>query len=585
MASPTISLKNRRWQAEAADMNLRDALAEAIEQNLDEKAGSRISFMEGALRVPEPKRPLDFHTFPMQRELYEEAADDRELVVCKSTQVGVSAWALRWLLYHADTRGLTGMYVMPTLGDVWDFSSARIKPVIDNSLYLQERVSAEDPQSKGLRKVGLGFCFFRGSESKRKLDSVDADHLVFDEYDTLAQDNLSDAERRVSGPLSKGLIRRVGVPSIPAFGISKFYEQSDQRKWHVRCECGEWQSPTFHENVDQKRCLRVCRRCMKPLDVTVGEWVAAYPDRSVRGYHVTRLIAPTANIADIVAASKKRSPYERQVFFNKDLGEPYAPAEGRLSREAIAAAQSAGGGYTQVPGYVGANLVTMGVDVASTRALNVRVSEHLADGRKRALYIGEASSFDELCLLMDRFQVRMCAVDHLPEGRLARAFAERFPGRVYVCSFETNPSPKDSRVLKVDEDMRHCTVRRTEAMDATAEQVRAQANLLPLDLPDGYVDAMQAPVRVVEKDNLGRQIVLYRSTGQDDWFFAEVYDIVATALWDYRLGRIEQEREHFRSLDDMLEFERSATADYTATEEYQAGGHDDEAAWGEPGAP
>lgn len=558
------------------EYRLRDAVAEAMEQGLREVAGSRLGFMPWALRVPEPKAGiLDFETFPMQREMYSEGYDEREAVVCKGTQVGVSAWALRWALYHCDLRGLTCLYVFPTLSDVYDFSDARIKPVIDSSQYLRGRVLPDDPQNKGLKKIGLGFIYFRGSESKRKLDSVDADLLVLDEYDTLAADNVPDAERRLSGPLSKGLIRRVGVPSIPGWGIARAFDESDQRKWHVKCEAdGEYQPITFHENVDQARKIIVCRKCQKPLDVSKGEWVAAYPDRDIRGYHVTRLIAPTANIADIVKASKKRSPGDVQVFHNKDLGEPYAPSEGRLSREALAAAQSIGGGFSQEPGYVGSNLITMGVDVASTRALTVRISEHVEGDRRRGIYIGEVDDFNGLEPLMSRYQVNMVAIDHLPEGRLSRSFAERFPGRVYLVAFATTPTPKNPDVLKIDDEMRFCTVRRTEAMDATAEQVRAQRNMLPLDLPHGYVDAMQAPVRVVTRDELGRVMVTYRSMGADDYFMAELYDLVATELWHFRQAREEQQREVFTPLEQMLEFQRSDLADYNADVDYNPGGKD-----------
>lgn len=42
------------------------------------------------------------------------------------------------------------------------------------------------------------------------------------------------------------------------------------------------------------------------------------------------------------------------------------------------------------------------------------------------------------------------------------------------------------------------SVRRLEAIDPTLEMVRALKNLLPLDLPEGYVGQMQAPVRFVE---------------------------------------------------------------------------------------
>lgn len=523
-----------------------------------------IDFYDWALKVPEPKAgPLNFDAFPPQREMYREGAHDKEAVVMKATQVGCSAWAVRWSLYHADTKGRTGLYVFPTAKDMYDFSSLRIKPTIDGSEYLAARQKPDDPDNKGMKGVGIGVVVFRGSESKRGLDSVDVDHLVFDEYDTLEHKNIPDAEMRVSSPLSPGLIRRIGVPSVPDWGISKLYDESDQRKWHVKCShCGEWQELDFFKNVDMARAIRVCASCSGNIeaDIPNGEWVALFPDRDVRGYHMARLIIPGANIADMIKKSRKRTPSERLVFFNKHLGLPYAPAEGRLSKEAIAAAQR-----EFVMGdalaYTGSNMVTMGVDVASVRDLNVRISEHISEDTKKALFIGQIESFDDLANLMDRFKVSMAAIDHLPDGRLSRGFAEKFPGRVYLVSYDGTPHPKDSQVLKVDEEMRHARVRRTEAIDAMADMIRQQKNLLPLDLPEHYVEQMQSLVRVSEQDELGKRVVAYRRMGPaDDYAHCETYDVVATELWWLRQGVEELERESYKSLDNMLEFQRSALA-------------------------
>ncbi|MEJ7775560.1 MAG: terminase gpA endonuclease subunit [Nocardioidaceae bacterium] len=531
--------------------------------DLEVRSTPPLVFFDWALQVPEPKSgTLDFVKFPFQKELYSRAVEDREMVVMKSAQVGVSAWALRWALYQSDIHGRTGLYVFPTAHDVHDFSIARIKPVIDRSDYLRGRQRRTDPNNRGLIGIGDGLVYFRGSEARRGLDSVDADYVVFDEYDTLAHQNIPDAERRVTGPLSAGLIRRVGVPTVPGWGIARLYDESDQRSWHIRCaRCGAWQVVTFEDNVDQDEGRVVCASCRKPLDVTAGEWVAAYPDRPVPGYHVSRLIAPTTNIASIVAASKKRAGYERQAFFNKDLGIAWAPEEGRLSRAAIEAAQSLGD-YTMPEAYAGDKLVTMGVDVASTRALHVRISEHLSDTSKRALFIGEVDGFDALEQLMTRFNVAMAAIDHLPEGRLARMFAERFPGRVYIVAYNTTAQPRSADVLSVDVDMRFATVRRLEAIDAMTEMIRSQRNLLPWDLPDDYVDHLQALVRTVEQNPVGSPRVTYRATGADDFAQAEVYDILAIELWWLQQGMEEATRETFTTLDDHLDFPRSRLGDY-----------------------
>jgi hypothetical protein len=221
------------------------------------------------------------------------------------------------------------------------------------------------------------------------------------------------------------------------------------------------------------------------------------------------------------------------------------------------------------------------VDVASTRALNVRISKHnLEDDTKHALLLAEVESFNELDALMRRYQVNVAAIDHLPDGRLSRAFAERWPGRVFVVSYNTAKTPTNAEVIKIDEQMHFVTVRRTEAMDATAEAIRAQRNHLPRDLPAGYVEAMQAPVRVVTQDELGRKIVRYQSMGQDDWFHSEVYDEVAAECWWFRQVREEQARESLRPLEEMLEFERSDLSDPEAELVYNPGGVEDDGYYG-----
>jgi hypothetical protein len=525
---------------------------------------SETGFMEWALRIPEPKTgTLDFDKFPFQREMYDESGE-REIVVKKATQIGVSAYLIRWSLFYADTRGWSVLYIFPTVKQLYDLSDARVQPLIDNTEYLRTRVPRTRVQNKGLKGVGLGLVYFRGSERKRALDSVDADAIAFDEYDTLTQENLPDAERRVSGS-EHGLVRRVGVPSVPDFGVSASYERSDQRQWLTKCDgCGEWQPVDFWKNVDQEQMLVVCFACRKPLPVEKGKWVPQFPDRDMRGYHVPRLVVPRiaqnqdGALEAIVRESEKRKPYEVTVFHNKDLAEDYAPAEGRLTLAVIQAAQSAGGGYEQAPGYAGDRLVTMGVDVASTRNLNVRISEHLRDGVKRALYIGEAKSFDEVGDMIRRYRVNMCAIDHLPEHRLAMGLAEKFAGMVYLVNYS---APQVGPVLTVNEGLRTCSVRRTEAIDAAFQQMREQRNWLPLDLPKDYGRQLTSLVRHVTVDDLDKVVVSYKATGPHDYAQAEVYDLVAGELWLWRQAVDSEMQEELRPLEDMLEFERSALSD------------------------
>ena len=541
-----------------------EQLAELVHQRHAKLTNRITPFFDWAMRVPEPKTgPLDFDRFPFQRELYDqEGAMDREIVVMKSTQVGISTYLLRWAMYHADVRGQTALYIFPKRQQMYDFADARMKAAILRSEYLRNRIPSGFIDNKGLKQIGLGYLYARGSESKADLDAVDADCLCLDEYDTLRQENIPDAERRISGSLD-GLIRRVGVPSIPGFGIDRLYTQTDQRRWLIKCEaCNHHQTLTYDANVDEDAAAVVCEKCRKKLDTTKGEWVAEHPDREVRGYHIPRLIVPGASLAPIIEAHQRTTPYEKQVHFNKDLAEAYAPSEGRLTLEAIEAASREDipldAGTRDAAGATN-QLVTMGVDVASVRSLHCRVSAYkVPKGEglptKRALFIGEVDDFGKVAELIERFRVQICCVDHEPEGRLARSLAERFPGRIYLAHFITSRS---QTLFDVDPEMRVAGVKRTEIIDATLDAIRQQRNLLPMEKPPDYVKHLQSPIRVTEEDNQGRVRASYRKTGDDDYVFAEAYDTLALQVWLWMSGVTDAQQGETMDFGDIYDWEPS----------------------------
>lgn len=543
-------------------MGPNEAMAELLRQKHAAATGKTVNFFDWALKVPEPKAgKLDFDRFPFQKELYsQKGAMDREMVIKKATQLGISAFLLRWALFHADTRRLTALYVFPKRAQMYDFSDARVKAAINASPYLKKRIPGNHVANKGLKQIGLGWLYARGSESKDDLDSVDADVLCLDEYDTLRQENIPDAERRISGA-ENGLIRRVGVPSIPGFGIDALYAKTDQRRWTVKCgHCGEWQHLTFKDNVDLARKARVCRKCHGELSsevIAAGEWVATYTDRDVRGYHLPRLIVPKLDLSDIIDASAKTKPNEIQVHFNKDLAEAYAPEEGRLSDAAIQAAErnEISRESRSVPS---CDAVTMGVDVGSVKDLNVRISavSIRPDGlpTKRCLYMGQVDSFDRVRELIEFYGVNMCVIDHEPDGRSARAVAESYPGRVYLGHFIT---PRSDTVFKVDPEMRAVGVKRTELLDATFDGIRQQRNLIPAERPVGWDKQMQALNRQIVETSDGGVRGEYLSVAADDYAFAEAYDTLALQVWLWHVGVAEAEQGETLTADDLYDFERS----------------------------
>jgi hypothetical protein len=518
-------------------------------------AARALRFREWAELVPEQRGPLDFGRFRYQAELFEPwMVSDDDACFMKATQCGISALAIRFALYVADVMGGVAIYCFPSDRTLRDFSRQRIRPIIRNSPHLLDRIPPGSVDNVDQRQIGTtGWLYCRGTMSP--VLSTDADAIVFDELDSADQQNVEISERRVSGPQSAGLIRRVGVPSVPGYGISAAFEASDQRVWTVKCSaCGERNpmrgAEAFAANVDQERELIVCRKCRRRLDVQgAGEWVATFPDRTTRGYALPKLIVPGVKLDKLIANSKKTRPDQRESFMQSDLGEPYAAAENRLGLEELRACVDPDARL--LPSLQSDRFVAMGVDVADARALSVVIGELLPDGRSRRVFVGEVDDRDgrtasqQLSNLMRRYGVHMAVIDHLPSGRFSEAFANEFPGRVWRAGFyDPHPTQRqESAPWTPDDAVSFVGLWRTRWIDLTLERFRVGDVVLPPleTLPAIYPAQLGALVRTTEELPSGLGVrVRYVSTGADDLGMAEVYLTAAFALLWRRVGMVQR---------------------------------------------
>lgn len=503
-------------------------------------------------------RALDLDLFPFQRELYsEEVLNAEEVAIRKATQIGVSEVMWRWAVRRVDDFGETIIYYFPTDNHITDFGDTRIEPAILASPYLSRRIPKEHVRQKKLKQIGAGTLYLRGLQSKTGVHSVDAEGIVFDEYDEADPKQIGLAEQRISGARERGMtprIRRIGKPSIPGWGIDAEYENSDRRVWMVTCpKCEREQELEFTKTVrwrseasgskvlspaddefDDRRDItevwRACESCEASLEQAVGagRWQATMPGKyRPLGYHVSRLIVPTADLVKLVYDSRTRDATRLELFHQASLGLGWVATDAALTDEAIDRAMAFN---TEMPqeGYSGRYPVTMGVDVHSEQDLYVRISELSPDGRRRAIRIAEASDFGEVCRLMDVYRVGMCVIDSMPERRIGRAVAKRFPGRVYLCSYNEKPLSD----WKVDAQKHDVSVNRTEAIDAMMESIRTTANAPLQAAPAKYKDQLKSLKRKVIEDSKGRPQRVYVSTGSqgDHYGHAEVYDLVAAEL-------------------------------------------------------
>lgn len=535
------------------------------------------SMREWAELVPERGKPLNFDRFPYQEEWYsDEVARLREVVWKKAAQVGMSNYAIRWGMRQAEHEGNRVIYFMPTDDDVTAFGDQRIEPSIQESPFLQSRIPAHFVRNKHLKRIGLGDLSLRGTQSKSAVQSVDADALVFDEYDYLHQANLEQAERRLAGAQAAGReprVRRLGYPTLPDYGIDALYERSDKRVWHVTCpECGEVQDLKWEQNMrwrgredsedevrrhghdeayedwrDVAHAWRACKRCEASLDVDEfrpireGRWIPTRPHADLAGYHVPRLIVPYTDLIELVRNSRKTKPSAIEAFFNNDLGLAYVPAEAALTEQDVKAASAYGVPefQTQVQPQ---QLVVCGLDVASERDLSIWFDELTPDGFQRSIYIGEPRTFEEAEQLIRRFRPQSIVVDSMPERRAARGLAAKFPGITYLAAYDDNNA---SDAFRYDPKKNLIMINRTEAIDAFMDGVRQRRRVLPSEraYPPRFVSQLLSPKRRTELDTKERPKRVYVSTGSDgdDYTHAGVYGLVAKEMYLLR-AQVEQQQ-------------------------------------------
>lgn len=532
------------------------------------------SIAEYATLIPESRYGLiDLEWFPYQVEPFysDEIARAKEVAYKKSTQIGASTALWRWVVWLADQYGERVIYFFPTLTDVTEFGDSRIEPSIEVSPYLQERISRRSVRRKNYKQIGRGDLALKGMKSRSSVQSTDADAIVIDEYDDCDESNIAQAERRLSGAQQAGRsprIRRLGRPSLPGYGMDTIYDETDQRKWIVSCpNCGEDQPIEWEENVrwttagggdeilrpgtdkferekDVTEVWRACRRCDASLEAPdpkvpegplfSGLWIPqAEGAGRIPGFHVQRLIVPRTDLAAVVIASRQTNLTRKEAFYNADLGVAWAAEDAQLTDEQLDAARSDPDSLADsIEQYRGSNLVTAGLDTAGSRALNLRATEHLPDGRRRCIHLAQPETFEEVEDLMGRLRVALLVVDHMSERRLARTLAARNPGRVYLCRYDEQP---ESDAVRYDPEKNLISVNRTEAIDAMMDDVRQLQNVLISNFPPYYREQMKSLKRRVEL--VGKEekpVKVYRKTGSmgDDYAHAEVYDLVAKQMAD-----------------------------------------------------
>ena len=497
-------------------------------------------------RIRLDDRAFSFEDHEYLRAIYDDTAP--HVVLCKAAQIGGTTWAILRSI-HACLCGLNVIYFFPTRTDVLDFSRSRVGPLLAENPFLARQIA--ETNTMGLKRIGQAYLYLRGMQSSVGMKSVPADMAVFDELDEADPAAKSMARERLAHSDYKRMIE-LSNPSLPDYGIDEAYQATDRRHWTVKCTaCGRWTAldtafpQKLGEDVriirrrDDGSCYRACPKCAAELDLAAGEWVAEFPDRTSHGYRISQLFSSKVDPGEILREYETTRFPDR--FYNLKIGIAWADTQNRVDRATVLACCGEEPIWQQAPQDV---RCTMGVDVG--KDLHVVVSKRVGRSAepRQIVYLGVHQAFEELAELIQRFRVRRCVVDAMPEIHATRDFARAHHGRVWMCYFNEHQKGQP----KWDRENRIVQVNRTEILDLSRRVIRDRHRVLPRRsrLVEEFARHVANNAKRLEEDEeTGEQRYKYIRTGTDHFSLALTYDCLAATRdrsGETRFGKVDMGR-------------------------------------------
>ncbi len=280
------------------------------------------------------------------------------VVFMKPTQVAGTESLINWTGYSIDQSPGPMMVVQPTieLAELW--SKQRLANMISGSETLRAKIPPARSRDGGnttlLKEYPGGVLRMSGANSAISLRSMPVGKLGLDEVDAYPDDLDGEGdpiglalERTNNFPRRK--IYMCSTPTVRgASNIEKWFERSDQRRYYVPCPHCQHKQHLRHQQFRYKfeegrdgdpdaltDAVYVCESCEEEIPehhktwmLENGEWIAAYPDRKIRGYHLNSYYSPVGlgrtwkeRAVQFVRASK--DPVELKRFINTALAETW----------------------------------------------------------------------------------------------------------------------------------------------------------------------------------------------------------------------------------------------------------------------
>lgn len=286
----------------------------------------------------------------------------REVVVMKSSQVGVTEATVNWLGYIIDNAPAPTMVLMPTLESRDTWKVQKLNPLLTETGAIRDILggmkSRDAANSKDVIDFPGGILFLAGGNSPNSYAQKSARYLVMDDLDRFPSEVGDEGDpvglaRGRTKAFARSKLLLISTPTIKGASlIEREYEASDQRHYHVACPaCGEfqilrWSNLKWSASVEQawyacEHCGTMIDEHHKPKMLSLGRWIAENPDTKRRGYHISALYAPIGlgpswlDLAQEFMVAKN-DPATLKTFINTHLGEAWEDQTNKLKAHELA---------------------------------------------------------------------------------------------------------------------------------------------------------------------------------------------------------------------------------------------------------
>lgn len=241
------------------------------------------------------------------------------------------------------------LYVSPSHTQTRQFSNEKLRPVLEQSpmisKYFQNSAVSSQVFEKGFANGSYVFLrsAFRTADRTR---GISARNLALDEIQDMLGSEIP-VIMECTSHFPDATVLMSGTPKSFDNPIESYWQESSQNEWMVPCNCT---SPTYWNFLDEKNIAPtewytsgklppgpICKKCMKPIDITKGRWMTFSPGKRVQGFRIPQLMVPwiISTMEQWVKLLWKRDNYPLGQFYNEVLGLSYDNASKPITRDEL----------------------------------------------------------------------------------------------------------------------------------------------------------------------------------------------------------------------------------------------------------